>query len=157
MKKYFILLLIFISLFGTSGCSGCDSDITYDDLDKIVYENLLSLPGKYIVVAHQTNCPNCEDLLPMIQDYYDYAKDNEDAIPIYGINVNLKINKDMLLKGSESYPQNMVGTTDYKKVKVKATPSIMVISNGKLIKVISDYTTERPVSEGKAYLQQLMK
>lgn len=156
MKKYFVLLMICITLFGITSCDGCDSDITYSDLDAVVYEKLLSLPGKYIVVAHQTNCPNCEKLLPVIQKYYRYAQKNDDAMPIYAININEKINKDILLLSSESYPTNMIGTKDYTKVRVKATPSIMVISNGKLTKVISDYNTQTPVTDGTSYLEKLM-
>ena len=78
-------------------------------------------------------------------------------MPIYAINVNLAINKKMLLSSSDSYPSNMVGTTKYTNIKVKATPSIMVISNGKLEKVISDYNTKTPVSDAQKYFEELMK
>lgn len=154
MRKYLVLLLLIISLFSISSCK---NNFTYDEMDKVTYENLLSLPGKYIVVAYQANCPNCEKLLTSVYDYYKFTEKNSSAMKIYAINVNLKINKDMLLKSDDEYPSGMIGTTNYEKVKVKTTPSIMVITNQKLSKVISDYNTERPVTEGKAYFEELMK
>ena len=69
----------------------------------------------------------------------------------------MAINKKMLLLQEEDYPSNMIGTTNYKNVKVKATPSIMVIQNKTLVKVISDYNTLTPVSDGKEYFKELMK
>lgn len=154
MKKILILFVILICLFGVSSC---EKEMAYDDMDKVTYETLLNLPGSYIVVAYQANCPNCEKLKSVISDYIDYAEENKSAMPIYAINVNLAINKKMLLKQDESYPSNMVGTTDYKDIKVKATPAIMVVKNKKLTKLISDYNTTTPVTDGKTYFQELMK
>ena len=76
---------------------------------------------------------------------------------IYAINVNLAINKKMLLKQTESYPSGMLNSKDYKNIKVKATPSIMVINNKTLVKVISDYNTQTPVTDGNNYFKELMK
>ena len=90
-------------------------------------------------------------------DYIKYIDDNPDAMPIYAINVNTGVNKKMLLLRNEDYPKNMVGATSYKNIKVKATPSIMVIKNKTLVKVISDYNTLTPVTDGKAYFKELMK
>ncbi len=155
MKKLILILIVLVSCFSVSSCK--KDDFTYSKLDKVTYENLLSLPGKYIVVAYQANCDNCEKLLPSVAEYYRYTEKNSDAIKIYAININLKINQKMLLTSDQEYPSNMINTTDYTKIKVKATPSIMVISNHKLIKVISDYNTQKPVTDGKAYLEGLMK
>ena len=93
MRKYLVLLLLLISLFSISSCK---NNFTYDEMDKVTYENLLSLPGKYIVVAYQANCPNCEKLLTSVYDYYKFTEKNASVMKIYAINVNLKINKDML-------------------------------------------------------------
>ena len=78
-------------------------------------------------------------------------------MPIYAINVNTAINKKMLLLKNEDYPSKMIGATNYKNIKVKATPSIMVIKNKELVKVISDYNTLTPVTDGKTYFKELMK
>ncbi len=155
MKKWILMLLVLICCFSVSSCK--KDDFTYSQLDKITYENLLSLPGKYIVVAYQSNCDNCEKLLPSVADYYRFTEKNDDAMPIYAININLKINQKMLLLSDEEYPTNMMNTTSYKNVKIKATPAIMVITNKKLTKVISDYNTQKPVTDGKAYFEGLMK
>ena len=154
MKRFLILIIIFISLISISGCK---SKFTYDDMDKVTYETLLDLKGNYIVVAYQANCENCEKLKGTIYDYIKYVEKNPDAMPIYAININMALNKKMLLLKEEDYPTNMIGTTNYKNVKVKATPSIMVINNKTLIKVISDYNTLTPVTDGKAYFKELMK
>jgi hypothetical protein len=126
-------------------------------MDKVTYETLLNLPGSYIVVAYQADCPNCEKLKDSVAKYIKYANKNDDAMKIYAINVNLAINKKMLLKQTESYPSGMLNTKDYKNIKVKATPSIMVINNKTLVKVISDYNTQTPVTDGNNYFKELMK
>ncbi len=154
MKRFIILLIIFI---GFISISGCKNKFSYDDMTKVTYETLLDLKGSYIVVAYQANCDNCEKLKGVVYDYVKYAEKNPDAMPIYAINVNSALNKKMLLLSTESYPSNMLGTTNYKNVKVKATPSIMVIKNKTLEKVISDYNTLTPVTDGKTYLKELMK
>lgn len=154
MKRFLILLIIFISLISISGCK---SKFTYDDMNKVTYETLLDLKGSYIVVAYQANCENCEKLKGTIYDYIKYIEKNPTAMPIYAININMAINKKMLLLKEEDYPSNMVGTSSYKNVKVKTTPSIMVIQNKTLVKVISDYNTLKPVTDGKEYFKDLMK
>lgn len=154
MKKILILIIVFICLLGISSCK---EELNYDDMDKVTYETMLNLSGSYIVVAYQANCPNCEKLKGVIAEYIKYAENNKSAMPIYAINVNLAINKKMLLKAGESYPTNMVGTSNYKNIKVKATPAIMVVKNKTLTKLISDYNTSTPVTEGKEYFQSLMK
>ena len=154
MKRLLILLIIIISL---GSLTGCKNNFSYDDMDKVTYETLLNLPGSYIVVAYQADCPNCEKLKESVADYCKYAEKHDDAMPIYAINVNLAINKKMLLKSTESYPSNMLNTKDYKNIKIKATPSIMVIKNKTLIQVISDYNTTKPVTEGNNYFKELMK
>jgi thiol-disulfide isomerase/thioredoxin len=126
-------------------------------MDKVTYETLLNLPGSYIVVAYQADCPNCEKLKDSVAKYIKYANKNDDAMKIYAINVNLAINKKMLLKQTESYPSGMLNSKDYKNIKVKATPSIMVINNKTLVKVISDYNTQTPVTDGNNYFKELMK
>ena len=156
MKKYLFLFLTLLCMINLASCK--KKSITYNDLEKVTYENILSLPkGKYIVVAYQANCENCDKLLESVQTYYEFANKHSSAMPIYAINVNLAINKKMLLSSSDSYPSNMVGTTKYTNIKVKATPSIMVISNGKLEKVIYDYNTKTPVSDAQKYFEELMK
>jgi hypothetical protein len=49
-----------------------------------------------------------------------------------------------------------MNTTNYKNVKVKSTPALMVVKDHTLIKVISDYSTQRPVTDSKTYLNSLM-
>ena len=154
MKRCLILFIVFISLISISGCK---SKFTYDDMDKVTYETLLDLKGSYIVVAYQANCENCEKLKGTVYDYIKYVKKNPTAMPIYAININMALNKKMVLLRDEYYPTNMIGATNYKKVKIKATPSIMVIQNKTLVKVISDYNTLTPVTDGKAYFKDLMK
>ena len=154
MKRFLILIIIFISLISVSSCK---NKFTYDDMSKVTYETLLDLKGSYIVVAYQANCANCEKLKGTIYDYIKYIEKNPDAMPIYAINVNMAINKKMLLLQEEDYPSNMIGATNYKNVKIKTTPSIMVIKNKTLIKVISDYNTLTPVTDGKEYFKELMK
>ena len=154
MKRLLILLIVFISLCSLSGCK---SKFSYDDMDKVTYETLLNLTGSYIVVAYQADCPNCEKLKDSVAKYIKYANKHDDAMKIYAINVNLAINKKMLLKQTESYPSGMLYTKDYKNIKVKATPSIMVIENKTLVKVISDYNTQTPVTDGNNYFKELMK
>ena len=102
-------------------------------------------------------CANCEKLKGTIYDYIKYVEKNPTAMPIYAINVNTGVNKKMLLTKDEEYPKTMIGTSNYKNVKVKATPSIMVIKDKTLVKVISDYNTLTPVTDGKAYFKELMK
>ena len=97
MKKILILIIVFISLLGISSCK---EELNYDDMDKVTYETMLNLTGSYIVVAYQANCPNCEKLKGVIAEYIKYAENNKSAMPIYAINVNLAINKKMLLKVS---------------------------------------------------------
>lgn len=154
MKRFLILVIVFISLVSISGCK---NKFSYDDMNKVNYETLLDLKGSYIVVAYQANCANCDKLKGTVYDYIKYIDDNPDAMPIYAINVNTGVNKKMLLLRNEDYPKNMVGATSYKNIKVKATPSIMVIKNKTLVKVISDYNTLTPVTDGKAYFKELMK
>ena len=154
MKRFLILIIIFISLVSISGCK---SKFTYDDMKKVTYETLLDLNGSYIVVAYQANCANCEKLKGIVYDYIRYTEKHPDAMPIYAINVNTAINKKMLLLKNEDYPSKMIGATNYKNIKVKATPSIMVIKNKELVKVISDYNTLTPVTDGKTYFKELMK
>lgn len=154
MKRFLILLIIFISFVSISGCK---SKFTYDEMDKVTYETLLDLKGSYIVVAYQANCENCEKLKGVIYDYIKYTEDHPEAMPIYAININMAINKKMLLLSTEDYPSNMIGTTNYKNIKVKTTPSIMVVKNKTLTKVISDYNTLTPVTEGKTFFNELMK
>lgn len=154
MKRLLILMIVFISLISISGCK---NKFTYDDMDKVNYETILDMKGSYIVVAYQANCANCEKLKGTIYDYIKYIEDNPAAMPIYAINVNTGVNKKMLLLKDEDYPKNMVGATSYKNIKVKATPSIMVIKNKTLVKVISDYNTLTPVTDGKTYFKELMK
>lgn len=154
MKRLLILTIVFISLISITGCK---SKFTYDDMDKVNYETILDMKGSYIVIAYQANCANCEKLKGTIYDYIKYVEKNPTAMPIYAINVNTGVNKKMLLLRDDSYPKNMVGTTNYKNIKVKATPSIMVIKNKTLVKVISDYNTLTPVTDGKAYFKELMK
>ena len=154
MKRCLILFIVFISLISISGCK---SKFTYDDMDKVTYETLLDLKGSYIVVAYQANCENCEKLKGTVYDYIKYVKKNPTAMPIYAININMALNKKMVLLRDEDYPTNMIGATNYKNIKVKATPSIMVIKNKELVKVISDYNTLTPVTDGKTYFKELMK
>ncbi len=154
MKRLLILTIVFISLISITGCK---SKFTYDDMDKVNYETILDMKGSYIVIAYQANCANCEKLKGTIYDYIKYVEKNPTAMPIYAINVNTGVNKKMLLLRDDSYPKNMVGTTNYKNIKVKATPSIMVIKDKTLVKVISDYNTLTPVTDGKAYFKELMK
>lgn len=155
MKK--ILLVLFLSIISISLIS-CKKDFSYDNMNKAVYENLLTHPCcDYIVVCYQANCSNCDLLKPKVEEYSNYANKNKEAMPIFSLNVNLTINKDMLIGRDDVYPNDMIGTNDYTKVKVKATPSIMIIKGNKLVKVISDYDTKTPVTDGKAYLDSLMK
>lgn len=154
MKRLLILTIVFISLISITGCK---SKFTYDDMNKVNYETILDMKGSYIVIAYQANCANCEKLKGTIYDYIKYVEKNPTAMPIYAINVNTGVNKKMLLLKDDSYPKNMVGTTNYKNIKVKATPSIMVIKDKTLVKVISDYNTLTPVTDGKAYFKELMK
>ena len=153
MKRFLILTIVFISLISITSCK---NKFTYDDMDKVNYETILDMKGSYIVVAYQANCANCEKLKGTIYDYLKYVEDNPTAMPIYAINVNTGVNKKMLLLKNEDYPKNMVGATSYTNIKVKATPSIMVIKNKTLVKVISDYNTLTPVTDGKAYFKELM-
>ena len=113
MKRLLILLIIVISL---GSLTGCKNNFSYDDMDKVTYETLLNLPGSYIVVAYQADCPNCEKLKESVADYCKYVEKHDEAMPIYAINVNLAINKKMLLKSTESYPSNMLNTKDYKNI-----------------------------------------
>ena len=154
MKRYLILVIVFISLISISSCK---KNFNYSDMDKVNYETILDMKGSYIVVAYQANCANCEKLKGTIYDYMKFVEDHPSSMPIYAINVNTGVNKKMLLTTDEDYPKNMVGTTNYKNIKVKATPSIMVINNKTLTKVISDYNTLTPVTDGKAYFKELMK
>lgn len=154
MKKK-IIILIFVLFFFVFISSCKSNDFSYDELDKITYKNILSLNDEYIVVCYQTNCPNCEDLKPDIQKYNEYSKKKK-TMPLYGLSINLSINKDICLLKEETYPLDMLNTTDYQKIKVRATPSILVIKNHTLVKVISDYNTEKPVTDTRNYLNSLM-
>lgn len=154
MKRYLILMILFISLISITSCK---KNFKYEDMNKVNYETLLDMKGSYIVIAYQANCANCEKLKGTIYDYIKYVEKNPTAMPIYAINVNTGVNKKMLLTKDEEYPKTMIGTSNYKNVKVKATPSIMVIKDKTLVKVISDYNTLTPVTDGKAYFKELMK
>jgi hypothetical protein len=44
-------------------------------MDKVTYETLLNLPGSYIVVAYQADCPNCEKLKDSVAKYIKYANE----------------------------------------------------------------------------------
>lgn len=154
MRKYLILFIVFISLISITSCK---KNFKYEDMNKVNYETILDMKGSYIVIAYQANCANCEKLKDTVYDYIKYIEKNPTSMPIYAINVNTGVNKKMLLTKDEDYPKNMVGTTNYKNIKVKATPSIMVIKDKTLTKVISDYNTLTPVTDGKAYFKELMK
>lgn len=154
MKKIIYLFLTILLLFTFSSCKKKDFD--YSNLDSIVYENILNLNGNYIVVAYQANCENCDNLKDTIYDYYNYTKKNDSAMKIYGININLAINKDICLLSTDTYKTDMLNTTDYQNIKVKSTPSLFVINNHKLVKIISDYNTRKPVTDSKTYLNSLM-
>ena len=154
MKKK--LLIIMLSLFFIIPFTSCKkNDFNYDDLNKITYENLLNLNGTYLVIGYQANCPNCEKLKDSVSEYVNYLKDH-DGTRIYAININLSINKDVCLLSTDVYPSDMLGTKDYTKIKIKATPSLFVITDHSLVKVISDYNTQKPVTDIKAYLKTLM-
>ena len=153
LKNFNYLFLLLVLLL----CTNCKSNFNYDDLPKITYENVLNLNGEYLVVCYQTNCENCDKLKDIMDEYSKYSLDNSTAMQLYGLSINLSINKKICLLSSESYPSDMMNTTDYTKIKVKSTPSLLVIKNHQLIKVISDYNTEKPVTETKNYLNQLMK
>ena len=154
MKRYLVFIFLLLTIISITSCK--KKEFSYETLDSIVYENILSLNGDYLVVCYQSNCDNCENLKDTIKTYYNYTKKHSDAMPIYGININLSINKKICLLSSESYPSDMINTDDYTKVKVKSTPALLIISNHKLVKVISDYSTQRPVTDSKAYLNNLM-
>ena len=98
MKRFLILVIVFISLVSISGCK---NKFSYDDMNKVNYETLLDLKGSYIVVAYQANCANCDKLKGTVYDYIKYIDDNPDAMPIYAINVNTGVNKKMLLLRNE--------------------------------------------------------
>lgn len=155
MKRLLVFLLMF-SLFVLSSCK--EKSISYDDLSKVTYEGIFDVTDKaYIVIAYQANCPNCDNLLPVVNDYYKFSKKNKWAMPIYSINVNLTFNKDIVINPDDTYPSDFLGAKDYRSIKVKATPSIIVIDNQTVVKVISDFNTRTPVTDGKAYFKNLMQ
>lgn len=153
MKRF---IYIFLSIMAIFTVSGCGKKFSYDSLTDVVYENILSqVDSEYIVVVYQTNCDNCEKLLGTVEKYYKYQEKNN-SMPIYSINANLAINKSMLLTQGETYP-DMDNTSNYKNIKVKSTPAMFIIKNGSVVKIISDYSTVRPVTDGKEYLNKLME
>lgn len=154
-NRFFVICLTFIFVLALQGCKG---GMTYDDLDSVVYENMLKLPeGSYIVVAYQDNCPNCDDLMGTVEKYYNYSMKHEGAMKIYGLDVNLTINQGIVLKKDGTYPADMENAKTYKHVKVKSTPAIFVIESGEVVKVISDFNTEKVVDKAKDYFKELMK
>lgn len=157
MKKVFLIFIIIFCLTIIPSCK--KKEFSYSSLNQVTYETLLSQDARqYIVIAWQVDCSNCEKLKDTVEEYYKYAKKNKkEAYPIFGLNVNLQENKDMVLPESDSpYPVGMIGATDYTKIKVKTTPTILIIKNGRLLEDISDYSTYYPVTEGKQYLTNLM-
>lgn len=157
MKKLFFIFILLLCLTLIPSCK--KKEFSYSKLNQVTYAELLNQNAReYIVIAWQIDCSNCEKLKDTVEEYYKYAKKHKkDALPIFGIQVTLSENKDMVLPESDSpYPVGMIGATDYTKIKVKTTPSILIIKNGRLLEDISDYSTYYPVTEGREYLTNLM-
>lgn len=159
-KKYKIILCIFLVMI-TFVLTSCKEKVTissYSEMDKIIYQSVLSNDDKYLVFIYGNNCSACEELEPTIASYATLAKNNSKKhLPLYVLNSsNTRVNKGLVASGGDSSYNDFIGTSNYEDIHIATTPALLVIENHRVVKYISTKITTKPKTEIKEYFLELM-
>lgn len=159
-KNLVKLGLILITLILSLSLTSCKKIKDYADMNHIVYKSILLQEGRkeddgYLVYIYEDNCSNCQQLKDLILNYANIAKKNSNKMPLYVLNIsNQKVNKG-LVKNDDEY-DDFTNTTNYEDIHISATPVLITVRGGKVIKLISSKTTLQPVTQIKSYINNLI-
>lgn len=160
LRHLVIIIVLLISLFTFTSCKKVDG---YEDMKKTIHKEILNQKGNkdgtYYVVIYSTTCVNCEDMKPVVVDYYNFIKNNNcfnNKYPhLYVLNLNAtKDNPE--IKAADSEYRNFTGTSNYQDIKFAAAPALIVVTNGKVEKLISSKVTNRPKTDIEILLKKTM-
>ena len=142
MKKLLCIICMIGAMMTVSGCKIS----SYKRMNQLNYSVILSQKhAEYYVFVYSTTCTVCESIEDQITTYAEYAKSNQDALPIFIINLNSGANKGIVKNSDEI--KNFLNTKDYKDIHFSTAPGLIRVKGGAVAQVIAKETTDKPKTE----------
>lgn len=162
LKRIPYLIIVLVILFSLMGCKKVNK---YSDIRKVTYSKILTQKGnsenKYFVVIYSTTCKYCQDLESFVVKYYNKVnslgnKCHNNYPKLYVLCVdNTEDNKDIKVTSDDLY-LNFIGTSNYQDIKFSAEPGLVEVTNGQVTNFISSKNTNRPYTDIKNYLNNIL-
>ena len=87
----FSIIVLFISTL--ISCKKNSSIHSYSEMDRIIYQSILSKEDNYLVFIYGDNCSACEELEELLCQYATKAKNKKSYMPIFALNSsNTRVN-----------------------------------------------------------------
>ncbi|MEG0275905.1 MAG: thioredoxin family protein [Coprobacillus sp.] len=156
MKRLLIVCLSLIVLTGCISTKKTDK-INIEGIQEIKYEELtksLNSNVKFILYIGRPDCGDCQEFYPLLEDYVNKHSNTG----IYYLNI--KNFRDRAKADNATQEEKDFFDNLYKELKFEWTPTVQVISNGKIIKsyqyLDEDYFNIKDRNEQKEKKQQFI-
>lgn len=152
----FSIIVLFISTL--ISCKKNSSIHSYSEMDRIIYQSILSKEDNYLVFIYGDNCIACEELEELLCQYATKAKNKKSYMPIFALNSsNTRVNKGLIATGGDDSYSDFKNTSNYLDIQISTTPALIIVKDGKVSDYISTKVTKTPKTDIKEYMNNLMK
>lgn len=135
MKKILLILMLAITSVGVSGCGAANQQqqqtpTTEETLGLTTTETLVHDDSQYVVYVHQTGCPHCANVTPVVKEF---SKSHPD-IKVYDMNISdFNFLSSPFASSENENPKLPLAVTD--DIKISSVPVVFYVKDGEFQKI----------------------
>lgn len=158
ITKLCLISIVFPFFSTLISCKKSSSINSYSEMDRIIYQSILSKENDYMVFIYGDSCSACEELEELLCQYATKAKNKKSYMSLFALNSsNTRVNKGLIAtEGDDSY-SDFKNTSNWEDIHISTTPALIIVKDGKVSDYISTKVTKTPKTDIKEYINNLMK
>lgn len=139
MKKILLILMLAITSVGVSGCGNKQTPTTGEANNQPVNENDLGFEktetlvhddSEYVVYVHQTGCPHCANVTPVVKEF----SKSHSNIKVYDMNTkDFDFSSKPFASSTNENPKLPLAVTD--DIKIVSVPVVFYVKGGEFQKI----------------------
>lgn len=139
MKKILLILMLAITSVGVSGCGNKQTPTTGEANNQPVNENDLGFEktetlvhddSEYVVYVHQTGCPHCANVTPVVKEF----SKSHSNIKVYDMNTtDFDFSSKPFVSSTNENPKLPLAVTD--DIKIASVPVVFYVKGGEFQKI----------------------
>lgn len=105
ITKLCLISIVFLFFSTLISCKKSSSINSYSEMDRIIYQSILSKENDYMVFIYGDSCSACEELEELLCQYATKAKNKKSYMSLFALNSsNTRVNKGLIAtEGDDSY------------------------------------------------------